>query len=131
MEEVLTHIFQYIKLLSSPHGISQELFDDAAALSELGFNYREHPHAFSYTSGLANLMHDYPPEALLLIKHHVMQKFDEASIRSILECISAEKSMIMWVSHDHSAKDMKTEPWCLSPAVHYYVCCAACNLCMQ
>ena len=115
VEAVLTHIFQYIGLLRSPSGISEDLFNDAADLSKLGFDFREHPNAFSYTSNLANLMHDYPTTALLLIRHHVMQKFDEGSIRSILDCLNAEEAIIMWTSHDHSKEGMLTEPWYCSP----------------
>lgn len=115
VEAVLTHIFQYIALLATPLGVSEDLFNDAAALSRLGFDYREHPNAFSYTSSLANLMHDYPTAALLLIRHHVMQKFDEGSIRKILECLNTEEAMVMWTSHHHSADGMDTEPWYCSP----------------
>lgn len=111
VESVLTHIFQYIALLATPEGISEELFEDAAALSKLGFDFREHPNAFSYTSNLANLMHDYPTTALLLIRHHVMQQFDEGSIRTVLDCLSPDDAMIMWTSHDHEAEGMLTEPW--------------------
>jgi secreted Zn-dependent insulinase-like peptidase len=112
---VLTYIFQYFALLATPEGISQALFDDAAALSKLGFDFREHPNAFSYTSNLANLMHDYPTAALLLIRHHVMQRFDEGSIRKVLECLNADEAMIMWMSHEHVADGMLKEPWYCSP----------------
>jgi secreted Zn-dependent insulinase-like peptidase len=113
VQSVLTRIFQYIGLLAAASGISEELFNDAAALSKLGFDYREHPNAFSYTSNLANLMHDYPTTALLLIRHHVMQKFDESSIRKVLECLNPDEAIIMWTSHEHSADGMLTEPWCV------------------
>jgi secreted Zn-dependent insulinase-like peptidase len=110
--EVLTRVFQYLALLRAPDGVRQELYEDAAALSRLSFDFREHPNAFAYTSSLANMMHDYPLHALLLVRHHVLQDFDAASIRAVLAALTPDQAMLLWASHNHSTDGMLTEKWC-------------------
>ena len=110
--EVLQHVFQYLELLKSKDGITQELYDDNAALRRLAFDYRVKPEAFSYTSNIAHLLHHYPVEHVLQVADGVPLKFDEAAIRAALDALAPEALMCMWVSHKHDASGMGIEPWC-------------------
>ena len=110
--QILQRLFQYIALLRGPAGVSELLFADNASLCRLRFDYREHPNAFNYTSSLANLMHDYPGDSLLLVEHHVPLRFDEAVTRRVLDSLTPADCSVMWASHSHSSDAMDVEPWC-------------------
>lgn len=113
VKEILQRLFQYIGLLQGPGGVTQALYDDNAVLCRLRFDFRDHPAAFNYTSSLANLMHDYPADALLLVQQHVPLRFDEAVTRSMLDALAPADCSVMWASHVHTSDGMDTEPWCV------------------
>lgn len=117
VKEILQRLFQYIGLLRGHGGLTQSLYEDNAALCRLRFDFRDHPSAFNYTSSLANLMHDYPADALLLVQHHVPLRFDEAVTRAMLDALAPADCSVMWASHVHSSDGMDIEPWCV-PCVH-------------
>ena len=48
-------------------GVTEDLYEDNAALRNLAFNYRNRPDAFSYTSSIAHSMHSYPVEHVLQV----------------------------------------------------------------
>lgn len=129
VKDILQRLFQYIELLRGPAGVSEALYADNAALCRLRFDFRDHPSAFNYTSSLANLMHDYPAESLLLVQHHVPLRFDEAVTRSMLAALTPADCSVMWASHEHSSDGMDTEPWCALHAVRVMraVHAAACS----
>lgn len=113
VQEILQRVFQYVSMLRRPGGVSEALFKDNAALSRLRFDFRDHPAAFHYTSSLANLMHDYPAESLLLAQHHVPLQYDEALTRRILDALSPSNCSVLWASDTHSSDGMDVEPWCV------------------
>eukprot|EP00892_Ulva_mutabilis_P012171 jgi/Ulvmu1/9326/UM050_0076.1 len=115
VQEIVQRLFQYIALLRGPSGVTEPLYADNAALCRLRFDYREHPSAFNYVSSLANLMHDYPGESLLLVQHHVPLRFDEDITRGVLDALTTEDCSVMWASHCHTADGMDTEPWYKQP----------------
>jgi secreted Zn-dependent insulinase-like peptidase len=129
---ILRHVFQYIALLNAPAGVTRALYDDNAALRELAFNYRNKPDAFSYTSGIAHMMHSYPTRHVLQVAGGVPLKFDEKVIRQELMALTPEGLMCMWASQAHDAAGMQTERWCgtLSEVLIRYVACL-CGACFS
>lgn len=92
-ERVLQGVFAYIDLLKT-QGPQQWLYDEQAAVAQLGFRFREPTAPMRYVSGLSNAMHYYD-DADLLQGPYLMSNFNEGMISEALDSLAPNKVQVV------------------------------------
>jgi len=114
LQQVITHLFQYMALLRQEGGVSEARWADNAALKRLAFDFRDDPSASSYTQLLASEMHEGRGQHLLEAAYHVPLRCDLAATRAVLDCLTPAAALLMVASKrlEGDAGDAwQTEEW--------------------
>ncbi|WP_439107888.1 insulinase family protein [Congregibacter sp.] len=92
-ERVLQAVFAYLDMLRAQEP-QEWLYQEQAAVAELGFRFREPSAPMGYVSRLSNAMHYYSDEDLLE-GPYLMSDFDDSMIREALELLTPSKAQIV------------------------------------
>lgn len=92
-ERVLQGVFAYIDLLKA-QGPQKWVYEEQAAVAELGFRFREPTAPMGYVSSLSNAMHYYRDEDLLQ-GPYLMSDFDESMISEALDSLTPNKVQVV------------------------------------
>lgn len=110
-KEAVAAVFRYIQLLRGEGGISEKIWGELRALSEMKFHFRDKQPPYSYASSLAHCMQVYREEDLLTGMYGVPLRFDPDLIRRVVEDLTPEGARVMWASKALEEECTLSEQW--------------------
>lgn len=110
-QQIIDATFAYIDLMkSSP--VEEWRFDEQRIMLETAFRFQDKIAPIQYVSGLANRLHDYPANEVL-VAPYLMDRFDEKLIRSYMERLDRNSLVTVLVAPDVDTQ--KKERWYDAP----------------
>lgn len=110
-QQIIDATFAYIDLMkNSP--IEAWRFDEQRVMLETAFRFQDKIAPIQYVSSLANRMHDYPANEVL-VAPYLMDRFDEKLIRSYMERLNRDALVTVLMAPD--VETQKKEPWYDAP----------------
>lgn len=109
VHDVVDLLLQYLTMLRAA-GPQRWLFDEMAAVAEMGFRFQEEMDPYSYVEVLAEDMRHYAPEHLLT-GDALFFTYDAAGIAEILASMTSANMLISTISAAYADFCSETEEW--------------------
>jgi len=103
-ERILEMVFSYIEMVRK-HGIEKYTFEQAQAMAQINFDWKNPNEGMGFISSKASLMHDY---ALTEIEKlpFLLTKYEPEAYKAVLATLVPENSMVV-LSHNSAEYDKK------------------------
>jgi len=109
IEQIIMHIYQYLKIIRE-FGVQKYLYDEVQEISDMEFKFLEKLRPSSYTSNLAQQIHKYP-EQEVLIGPYLFRKFEPELINSILNELIPSNMIVQVISKQFEGSTDLKENW--------------------
>lgn len=114
VDDVVTAVYQYIRLLQRKSPLPTWIFQEAQALSLVDFRFRSKESPISYTSYLASVMHRYPTK-YVVSGGHLVYGYDAGKVQEILDALTPARMRLTVVSKSFEGQTESTERWYNTP----------------
>ena len=98
MKELLGLFFSYVDLIRQK-GLEPWRYQEREALDKLLFRYASKENPFDYATNLADRLHDYPPEEVI-VGGNLLQRYDPKILRYYLDYLRPDNALYLLSSPD-------------------------------
>jgi insulysin len=95
-EEIIVVIFQFIKMIRES-GVQKWVFDEVSKIAKTAFQFKEKMSPSSYTSHVANSMHNSPIHEVLS-RRYLISEYDASIIQKLMDLLTPENFRLTFVS---------------------------------
>ncbi|TYZ68896.1 hypothetical protein PybrP1_010965 [[Pythium] brassicae (nom. inval.)] len=113
-DDVVTAVYQYVRLLRGKAPLPRWIFEEAQALSLVAFRFKSKESPMSYTSALAGAMHRYPTK-YIVSGAHVLYGYDAGKVQEILDALTPARMRLTVVSRAFAGTTQAEERWYGTP----------------
>ena len=103
-ERILEMVFAYIDMVRK-HGIEKYTFEQAQAMAQINFDWKNPNEGMGFIASKSALMHDYALDEIEKMPF-LLTKYDPKAYKSVLETLVPENSMVV-LSHNSAEFDKK------------------------
>ena len=103
-ERILEMIFSYIEMVRK-HGIEKYTFEQAQAMAQINFDWKNPSEGMGFISSKASLMHDYALKNIEKLPF-LFTEYEPEAYKAVLETLVPENSMVI-LSHNSADYDQK------------------------
>jgi len=103
-ERILEMVFSYIEMVRK-HGIEKYTFEQAQAMAQIDFDWKNPNEGMGFISSKASLMHDYDLDEIERLPF-LLTEYEPEAYKAVLETLVPENSMVV-LSHNSVKPDKK------------------------
>ena len=103
-ERILEMVFSYIEMVRK-HGIEKYTFEQAQAMAQINFDWKNPNEGMGFISSKASLMHDYALKNIEKLPF-LFTEYEPEAYKAVLETLVPENSMVV-LSHNSADYDQK------------------------
>ncbi|MEK9629071.1 MAG: insulinase family protein [Nitrospinota bacterium] len=104
-ERILEMVFSYIEMVRE-QGIKKYTFDQAQAMAQINFDWKNPDEGMGFIAGKAALMHDYALDEVEKLPY-LFKKYEPEAYKALLKTLVPENAMVI-LSHQRAEVDQKT-----------------------
>ena len=104
-ERILEMVFSYIQMVKD-HEIEKYTFDQAQAMAQINFDWKNPDEGMGFIASKAALMHDYKIDEIEELPF-LLKKYDPEAYKAVLNTLVPENAMVV-LSHNSAEFDKKT-----------------------
>ncbi len=103
-ERILEMVFSYIEMVRK-HGIEKYTFEQAQAMAQINFDWKNPNEGMGFIAGKASLMHDYALDEIEKMPF-LLTEYEPDAYKAVLETLVPENSMVV-LSHNAAEFNQK------------------------
>lgn len=103
-ERILEMVFSYIEMVRK-HGIEKYTFEQAQAMAQINFDWKNPDEGMGFIAGKAALMHDYNLDEIEEMPY-LLKKYEPDAYKAVLNTLVPENAMVV-LSHNSAEFDKK------------------------